>query len=983
MTPLQFLSAVWPDQGFYCLAIPYKPEGSNKVVYAHKVFETITAAARHVEKRKDETDIFFSVLTLEEERVWDPHKTDFRTGEKGAYAVRVQSNMHEAKCFFFDLDVGSGDKKYASQVEALLALRDFCRATKLPKPMVTSSGGGLHVYWLMTEPVFAADWVPHAEKLKALAVSLGLRADPMRTTDTSSVLRVAGTFNFKKDAKRLVEVLMEGAETDTDELLHAINRAFTSHDLVAKPTKKKFAAPKDGIDWGNNIDANVERRPPPPIETVLDTCAQLKHIWDAQGNVSEPEWYVALGAIYHTENGVENCHTMSKGHPDYDEDEVEEKLTRWKGKGYPSCHTISDRCGGAICGTCKFSNRNSNPISIAQGYVPAPAPVLPELVSAEAKSLAETIMTAGNFKRTRDGIAIISKTKTEDGDEEDEVIRVILRDIDLYPLRRNANDMKEREQQLWRAKLPRGVIKDFTIDADALYDRKKFAVSISNAGLFPSNGDVPHVQEYMLTYIRELQRLADLEHQSNHFGWHDKHTKFVLPEKIISADGVLPAAMSESVMEVGASMNKEGSLIEQVRLLDFYNDDFYLPQQFFIMAHLAAPIFWMTGYHGVVVNAYGNTGASKSTALYTGAAFWGNPDHYALNGTKRGSTANYRNEKMMTLANLPICVDEITHIPHDEAADLAMFVSQPDGRRRLDQKGTPKKTNGAEKSTMMMTTSNVSIHGLLAQGNAAGTASSMRLFEVHCKKYGPHSKSEADEYLFQLRENYGHIGEVFIQHVVNNIESIRMRVREVMRWIDTHARLESGERFWGATVAGVVVACEIAHELRLVPFSSVKLLNWGATSQIDYQRNIVKDEYATPVSILSDYLEVINGDMLVVSTSKSHEDFTSVEKGPRGQLLARHEVDAKMMIVLKKGFHDYCVRLGANATQIIRDLSAVDDSGQRIVTNAQYRATLGKGTQHEKAQTWCFVVNMDHPEMKGKGEPSGKVEKPAHLRIVR
>lgn len=984
MTPLQFLSALWPDQGFYCLAIPFKPEGSNKTVYTHKVFETVTAAARHVEKRKDEKDIFFSVFTLEEEQVWDPHKTDYRTGEKGAYAVRVQANMREAKCFFFDLDVGEGAKKYASQIEAVTALRDFCKATKLPKPMVTSSGGGVHVYWRMSEALFAVDWVPYAEKLKALATTLGLRADPMRTTDTSSVLRVAGTFNFKKGEKREVKVLMEGDETDTDELLTIIDRAFTAHDLVAKPKKKKFAAKDDGLDWGNNVDANVERRPPPPIETVLETCAQLKEIWDAKGNVSEPEWYVALGTIYHTENGVENCHIMSKGYPDYDPDEVDEKLTRWKDKGYPSCHTISDRCGGGVCGSCKFRNRNSNPISIAQGYVPALAPELPEHVTAEAKMLAEQIMSAGNFKRTRNGVAIIAKNKGEDGEEvEDEVVKVILPDIDLFPLRRNLNDMKEREQQLWRAKLPRGVIKDFAIDADALYDRRKFAGAISNAGLFPSNGDVPHVQEYMLTYIRELQKLADLEKQSNHFGWMDKHTKFVLPEKVITADGAQPAAMSESVMEVGASMTKEGSLLEQVKLLDFYNDDFYLPQQFFILSHLAAPLFFLTGFHGVVVNAYGMTGASKSTALYTGAAFWGNPDHYVLNGTKRGSTVNYRNEKMMTLANLPICVDEITHLPHEEAADMAMFVSQPDGRRRLKQDGNLKKTNGAEKATMMMTTSNASIHGMLSQGNAAGTASSMRIFEIHCKKYGPHSKSDADEYLFQLRENYGHIGEVFITHVIKNLEAIRVRMREVMRYIDQRASLESGERFWGATVAAVVVACEIAYELRLVPFSSVKLLNWGCTTQIDYQRNVVKEEYATPVTILTDYMEMVNGDILVVSRSEAHEEFTSVEKAPRGALLGRYEKDVGSMILLKKAFADHCVKIGANATQVLRELSSIDDSGMRIVTNTQYRATLGRGTQHEKAQSWCFVVNMNHPELKDKDGPSGKSDKSAHLRIVK
>ena len=63
----------------------------------------------------------------------------------------------------------------------------FVQQTGLPKPLVTSSGGGFHVYWLLTDEIPSDEWRDHATRLRQLAMHYGLKADPSRTTDTSSV----------------------------------------------------------------------------------------------------------------------------------------------------------------------------------------------------------------------------------------------------------------------------------------------------------------------------------------------------------------------------------------------------------------------------------------------------------------------------------------------------------------------------------------------------------------------------------------------------------------------------------------------------------------------------------------------------------------------------------------------------------------------------------------------------------------------------
>lgn len=79
------------------------------------------------------------------------------------------------------------------------------------------------------------------------------------------------------------------------------------------------------------------------------------------------------------------------------------------------------------------------------------------------------------------------------------------------------------------------------------------------------------------------------------------------------------------------------------------------------------------------------------------------------------------------------------------------------------------------------------------------------------------------------------------------------------------------------------------------------------------------------------------------------------------------------MWVLKKGFKDYCVRTGANFLKILDELALpiVDETGKssRILASKHVRKVLGAGTEFAKAQSWCFAINMDHPEVTGVAIP--------------
>lgn len=980
MTPKEFLKAVWPQDGFYCLATPYKIPNTTRTVYVHKTFDSIAAAAQYADENKNRFDIFFAVHTLKQEKVWNPDKENYKTGTLGAYEVRKQDNMLGAKCFFFDLDVEDGStKKYNSQGEALAELKRFCKEARLPRPMVTSSGGGLHVYWVLEDMIPAYDWKNAAIKLRQIARHHGLKFDPMRTTDVSSVLRVAGTFNLKrKDNPRPVQVLLPCTIQTNERFLKLVDDATTRAGVVVNTAPNFFA----------DVESNLTEEysgPPVSMKALLTACPQLRYMAQNPAEVTEPMWYSGIGAVRYVEDPDKYVHKFSQGHPGYSREATDAKLHQLRSKNIKptTCAKLAEVCGEERCEGCQFAGKVKSPVVAARFKDPAPAPVV-------QLSVGTTVLTVSipeppaPYIRMKDG-GIGMTTKNKDGDE----VSIVIYAHDLYPLRRLVNGSSEIEQQVWHVELPRGGAKDFTLDADALYDRRKFVAAMANQGIYPKSANIANLQDYMIAYISELQRLADAEAQCNHLGWTDDKNKFILPDKILCADGtVKPASLSVGAQRASVHVVKKGTAQRQVELLKFYAGPAYHPNQFYILAGLGAPIFLYTGHHGVIVNATGEAGASKSTSLYTAASFWGQPELYPINGTNNGATVRGRNERITTLANLPICVDEITNIPVKDAIDLAMSITQPGHRIRLNTDGVERNATGSYKATIMLTTANNSLHGLLSTDNAAGTAGSMRVIEIQFRQTLAHSKSQADDYIHELKENYGHVGEIFLAHVMTNQKAVEQAVRDTMRWVDEKFQIQPSERFWSAYIATVLVTNQIATQLGLLSFDHNQLLNWIAERQIPYMRGIVTEEYSSPIHSLADYLEHINSNMLIVGKTKGYGGSQLMPtKMPHGELLARYDTDVQLMWVALKPFKDWCARFGLNHRKVVEELAQAkpDAEGkmQRVVTSTNAKKVLGADTELAKAQSRTFVVNMAHKDICGAVDLTVVETAPQGLRAVK
>lgn len=158
----------------------------------------------------------------------------FAPAEYSTPASRTAASAIGSNAFWLDVDCGellaAEGKGYLIVDDALLAVRQFCLNAGLPQPTyIVATGGGIHVYWVFDEVVLREIWQAFANRLKELTTAFGLLADPCRTSDIASVMRVPGTLNFKYNPPRPVVLLVASAEPLTrSEMLGCIDASYAA-----------------------------------------------------------------------------------------------------------------------------------------------------------------------------------------------------------------------------------------------------------------------------------------------------------------------------------------------------------------------------------------------------------------------------------------------------------------------------------------------------------------------------------------------------------------------------------------------------------------------------------------------------------------------------------------------------------------------------------------------------------------------------------
>jgi len=930
-----FLSKILPADGMYCVAT-LMPRGGFK----HVFFTDIQSA----QSRLDSLDAAGSTCYIAQ-ATFDPEK--IKTAQKHNKAlpknlsraeykqqrkvVRGQENAKYLKNFFLDIDCGE-KWPLKNQKEGVIALKKFISETGLPFPAVVNSGNGLYAHWILSDAVPASQWRTIAFILKQVVTkySPDIGGDASRTSDSASVLRAPGTTNRKPGKPEKKVVILK----DTDPIL------FTDFvDSLRKAAKKKHidttvtSAPKPNTDLNSEFFSGLEQKSAPSnAHQIADNCAQLGFMRSTSGDIIEPLWYACIGLLVHCEDGESIVHEWSKGHPQYDIAETDNKMQQWRDAmvGPSTCANIGS-INSAGCIGCKNNGKIKSPIVLGR----------PEPVKKETPI--EQCEPPSGFRRTADGLF---------AEQDGRWIRFY--DQDLYPERLAYDESLGYEVMTIKHVLPYEGEMECTIRSSIVNDPKALINILSDNHIkVVGLREKKYMAQYLESYQAKLQRQRRMSMLLCQMGWKKSRSGkpiFVLGRKIFHNDGTVEdASLAKNVPKSADGYRVSGSLDRWALATEVLDKPGMEPFAFALLAGgFGAPLMKFTGFDGAMVSLVGGTGAGKTLMLRWIQSVWGFHNDLMM---LRDDTKNALVSRLGVYGNLPLTVDEITNISGIELSDLVYRVTQGRDKARLTKNSEERKLLNAW-NTLAVTSSNSSLVDKLSGTKHDASAEINRLFEYPVLENPEFKGQRTTTIYWLLHENYGHAGVAYAKWLVQNIGSIKDSLDKVRERIDQDAEIKGDERFWGAVASTAIYGGLVAKKLGLIRFDVVRVMNW-ASDTIFNMRGDKNDLAGSSVDILGQFIDEYAASRLLVKGSARGALKCCIIEEPRGPLVMRYELDAHRLYLSRAVFKTWVSKRFGSYTQIKNDLA-----GDKVLINPNKRKVLGAGTYYGGAQQVCWEINM-------------------------
>lgn len=954
-----FLKMIWPLQGPYLLALPksYTDKDGKLVSYHnHYAFDTVEAAYEAALFAVHEEENVFFALGAVKELFRKP------SGALESKGNRTKANIRALRAFWLDIDVKPNEAKaYPTQRAAVEALAGFVKDLALPKPYLVSSGAGLHVYWPLTDELDSDKWYHYASLLKQITNTYGLRADPSRTSDQASILRVPDTLNRKPDRPILpVKVAREGEITDTDTFLKKIAFIASTRNLQAKPSRKTSEINVSGslaesIATANEAMANTFT-PPHPLK-VIQRCDHLKWQFDNAAEVPQPLWYSALGVLRYCINGEKVCHTFSQRDTGrYDADSVDRKIAQHKAGGYkPTTCAKFEEDGAEQCRTCRWRGKVKSPIGLGSVAEEAIAPQMVQLVQGE-KVTSELPPPPFPWKRLMNtegthARIVYDLVKEKDGNESMEEVAVY--DYDVYPTCLTYDEAIKGYVATVKHYLPMEGWADMTINLSDVQDERKIKAALAHIGILPATDEkAKALGNYMRAYIAELQKTVRANVLWSQLGYKGED-KFIAPGKVITATEITDCAVSPNVSHAcNTHVDAKGTLAEWIEVAKAYEKPECVSLQFSAMTAFAAPLMALTNFSGAIVAAIGEKGCGKTSASWLGNAAFG---HKKMADITDRDTGNSLYARLGTLCNLLITFDEATLLDGETLSSLAYAINQGHGKSRLDRNAQFKET--LNWATLMLMTTNKSPHTVLGGLKNDASAEAVRIFQYYVPP-NTLTKEFADYIFDKLNHNYGHAGPLYMQEVLRTRQDVVERIKFWIREVDRVANVTSGERFWSAVPAVVLTATEITNRMGLTNYDIAGLLAF-AVNVVNAMRTNVVEDTGTAVGAVADYFNTNLRNTLVVGATAG-STLVTVRHPPSAELRVRVDDGLGRAYIDRVSIRSYCLTKGIDPGTLREELRVMG-----VLIDDDRKVVLGKNTSFKSVQTRCWELDMNHSALTG------------------
>lgn len=869
MDTYEFFSTILPPEGngYYCVVELSKHKEHRFVDTIEELIDTAT------EFDDSGKETYFAVATYKE--------ATNRTALNSAYL----------RSFFADIDVGE-EKEYKDTASALAELQRFCGSTGFDLPELVSSGGGIHAYWPIIEPVPAQTWRQYAEAFKLACEHFGFHIDYSVSADSARVLRVPNTFNRKRLPHRKVSIKSQG-----------IAHPLSHYARLLEPYKKKEVPhpTKDTILDNAPVYAT---RGPSYVAEISDIqqhnfdnivakgdagCLQIMHyINNAAQDGMEPLWRGVMSIAKYCINGEEKAYGLAALHP-YDSDRTAKKFTQIQGPY--NCETFAKISPG-ICEKCLNFGKLTNPIQLGSELKPQ------ETRTVEVQ-VGTTVQTQ-TYPTPPDGYILGERGVGIAFSDAEGIPRVAY--VADTPFYATITYDRAGERFVQFSYVEHTQVKSSVIPMAVATGRDDSIKAFAKIGILVPTGQDAGFRSYVKSTIAQAKKHPPLLMPTS-LGWQHDDT-FAYDSRLFTKDGeqIVPMYGFDNINE---TMGVKGTLdawrmvihgVIQMERWDILS---------MMLIGFASPLMRFTGLNGVTFHLCGNnSGLGKTLCQRLASSVWGVPDKFRV--TPNTSPIAMVNRLGM-LGNLPLLVDEITHKGRADSEWFPEFLSQMSdgrGKDRMDSQTNAERRNTTTWSSIALMTSNKHmLDYLTAERNHGSEGEIRRLVEIMFDKELKLTELTKSLFVDTLPENYGVAGEAYARWLVRNPLMARTLTKEIYSEVFKNFNATGDERFWIAGCATILAAAKMISkdcaDIVDLPIGKIAKFLYDT---VKYMRGETKRMKRTAEDILNEFTKRNFGKLVVVNDRMAK--IAGIEVA---ETLDRHDLCGRVEKGAEVGWIDYYI----------------------------------------------------------------------------
>ena len=888
MEPLEFLAAVLPTAGVYCVAELSTNKKEHR--FTGSLEDAYEAAKGFARKKKD---TYFALASFMEE------------------GSRTADNALYIRSAFMDLDCGP-DKAYPNKQAAAAALDTFLQETDLAllgTPTIVSSGGGLHVYWPFTAHQTVAAWRPMAENLKRLAKLYGLAIDFTVTADSARVLRVPGTHNYKQDRARPVKLMVTGGVFDFGAFSEAVREKLNGSEFKAAPAGLAIPGKRPTPVEGTAGVKLVENRAT-SFRAILnrtmagDGCLQLKHyVEHATDDGMEPLWRALLSIAKPCEDGQKAAEKMSALHP-YPQARMEQKLKEIKGP-YPCTKIDSENPG--VCQGCPHWGKITNPLLLGVKTLTDNTEKPMEVVAPGGSTpvaVTRPVPPKG-FSYGKNGGVYVDKT---DEDTQGNVMTVssMILPYDLFA--QDILSVNGDHTVFMVAARPEGTCQ-ITLPQKAVVSKDDTVKALANQNIISTygSGNDTNLFNYVRACVEQLSTSKQSIKVPSSYGWQPDDT-FVY-NGMIYKGGMTTAVPMVGLENITMNTVPTGSL-------QAWRDVYHLMVKKELWDILAmslvgfgAPLMRFSGLNGMTFHI-GSTesGTGKTLAMELAASVWGHPTHYRVNKDTSGVAMQQR---LGLLRSLPLITDEITHRSRKDPEWFPGFLldmTEGRGKERMESGANKERINNSVWCTLSLMTSNTHAYDYLTGGRKQASEGELRrLLEQTMTSQLVWGRDDI-EVIKTLQHNYGLAGHQYVSWLVQNTETAKAVYMKIHDRLVAQFSATNDERFWMAGVASLVAGMVLASSTHagIINLPTEPIIE-SLRALVFNARNIVRTSFRSADDILNEYTREFHNDMVIVRQLGGELRATFGEAGLIEEGFAKSKLAGRVEHGVTPGHIDYYI----------------------------------------------------------------------------